>query len=164
VVYLRNVDTLFNSAVGQFQFSYTASPAAQLAKWMLSCENWSSVATTFDESQPVSLRVRFSPVLGAAPVPYLIAYDNDGGTPALPSALNVGAYRTAKMLDTSAEAELMYVIPPPPKGQWYDVGAAVSEFKADMVVATACAPTLLPYTTPYVALYYELAVRFRGVR
>jgi hypothetical protein len=158
---LRGSDILQVDTGGNFEWYSSVGPVVQLGSWASSALAWGGYSTLYDEFLPLEFRLRVAP-LPATTVSnqYFLAYDADGGAPASPTLANISAYGTAKMLDIKGAQELAYKVVLPTKDLWYNVGTP-SAWGAQMVLSPLVGNFI---ASPYAAVYYEIVVRFRGVR
>lgn len=100
---------------------------ADAFKIMNSSPKWTYLATMYDQFRPVRMRLKYVPdrlytTSQGWSIPAIVAFDADGAMPATPNASVLAQYGTAKLVSLAEEFELVYDIPLPANGAWYDMG------------------------------------------
>jgi len=168
VQWIRTNDQII-SASGVVTFKSSAAPIVSLYGTMTGGSgNWAALAGIYDEFQVESIRVRFSPCnqyngTFGMNFPYVIAYDNDGDMPITPSVALLGQYRTARMLSSGNDEEIVYNYSPQAANLWFNV-TTPSAWPPQLGMLPMTNQPSFTGATPIVQLYIEYKVRFRGIR
>jgi hypothetical protein len=141
-----------------------ASSTQTLANWLTACSNCTGAASVYEQFRPLRLRIRAIPStnLLTAGAPYVLAFDPTADAPVAPTLAQVAAYRTSKIFTAAEPWEIVFALPLPAAGAWYDSISPTDWLGQLLTQPSAALPTSVNFLA-YSNLLFEFEILMRGI-